>query len=75
MTFQKQRCIVNRLFQATISPATISRPSLFCQFGFILVVLQSLLLKVDLDASVVDPELKQMTIRYKHGGVIEELLG
>ena len=39
---------------------------------------QNLVLKnvqVDLEASVVDPELKQMTIRYKDGGVIEELLG
>ena len=24
---------------------------------------------------MVDPELKQMTVRYKDGGVIEELLG
>ena len=32
-------------------------------------------LQVDLDASVVDPELKQMTVRYKDGGIIEELLG
>jgi len=31
--------------------------------------------EVDLDASVVDPELKQMTVRYKDGGIIEELLG
>jgi len=31
--------------------------------------------EVDLEASVVDPELKQMTVRYKDGGVIEELLG
>ena len=32
-------------------------------------------LQVDLEASVVDPELKQMTVRYKDGGIIEELLG
>ena len=32
-------------------------------------------LKVDLEASVVDTELKQMTVRYKDGGIIEELLG
>ena len=31
--------------------------------------------QVDLEASVVDPELKQMTVRYKDGGIIEELLG
>ena len=32
-------------------------------------------LQVDLEASVVDPDLKQMTVRYKDGGIIEELLG
>ena len=32
-------------------------------------------LQVDLEASVVDTELKQMTVRYKDGGIIEELLG
>ena len=42
---------------------------------WLLVVMKSLLFKVDLETSVVDPELTQMTIRYKHGGVIEELLG
>ena len=32
-------------------------------------------LQVDLEASVVDTDLKQMTVRYKDGGIIEELLG
>ena len=32
-------------------------------------------MQVDLEASVVDPDLKQMTVRYKDGGIIEELLG
>ena len=71
MTFLKQRCIKTIGFQ---SAQHLLADLLFLSIC-LLVVMKSLLYKVDLEASVVDPELTQMTIRYKHGGVIEELLG
>ena len=71
MTFLKQRCIKTIGFQ---SAQDLLADLLFLS-SWLLVVMKSLLFKVDLEASVIDPELTQMTIRYKHGGVIEELLG
>ena len=71
MTFLKQRCIKTIGFQ---SAQHLLADLLFLSIC-LLVVMKSLFFKVDLETSVVDPELKQMTIRYKHGGVIEELLG